>query len=372
MISSKKLKVLHVIEALGGGVYSYFCDLTNMLCEDGRVDLYIAYSNKRNEIDPDKVSQELHQDAKLILLDLTKEISPVQDFNGVKQIKKVITQIDPDIIHLHSSKAGILGKIAISQLQFNKPSYYTPHGYSFLRQDVRWTKRKLYNAIEYLFTRYSRTVTIACGDTELEYAKKMKSNALLIRNGVNIKDIDPLELSQNQSFLTFGTLGRISFQKNPKLFNDFASCTKHHQFLWIGDGDLRKLITAKNIKVTGWFKKRAAAFPHLKQINVYLQTSLWEGLPIAMIEAMAMGIPVIATNVIGNKDLVKDGETGFLIQTTDQFITCVKKLEDQHLRHSMGMAGRARAEKLFDCHKNFKSLVDLYLKDYSSNSWQKY
>jgi hypothetical protein len=368
MMTNNKIKVLHIIEALGGGVYSYFIDLTSVMGQDERFELYVAYSDKRDEIDPAKVRGNLHKNTNLILIDLTKEISPINDLRGINQIKGVIRDINPDIVHLHSSKAGILGKIALFQINFNKPTYYTPHGYSFLRQDVSKAKKWLYKSIELFFTKFSSTITVACGYSELECALKMNPNARLIKNGVNTSIIKFKENTKKPSSLTFGTLGRISFQKNPQLFNEFAKRSHNHSFLWIGDGDMRQEITSNNIKVTGWFKKKAAAISYLDQLDVYVQTSLWEGLPIAVIEAMAIGLPVIATNVIGNKDLVKHGETGFLVDTADEFEVHATALESHELRRSMGRAGRLRVEAFFDCNKNFKSQADMYVLDHSSNN----
>ncbi|MFS8630836.1 MAG: glycosyltransferase, partial [Bacillales bacterium] len=74
-----------------------------------------------------------------------RELSPIQDFRSSLQLKKLLKELNPDLIHLHSSKAGVLGRLANSLLFSNKKQiFYTPHGYSFLRLDVSATKRKLY------------------------------------------------------------------------------------------------------------------------------------------------------------------------------------------------------------------------------------
>jgi hypothetical protein len=370
MVTHKKIKVLHIIEALGGGVYSYFTDLTHAMGQDERVKLYVAYSDKRDEIDSTKVAEDFHENTNLILLELKKEISPIKDWQGIQKIKEIIQEVGPDVVHLHSSKAGILGKIALFQIGFKKPSYYTPHGYSFLRQDVSRLKKWLYKTIEFLFTRYSNTTTIACGDTELEYAREMSSTARLIRNGIDPEKISFRKEHQSVSKTTIGILGRISYPKNPKRFNHFALKLLDHPFLWIGSGELKNALTSPNIKTTGWFNQKSEAIPYLQHLDIYLQPSLWEGLPIAVIEAMAMGLPVIASNVIGNKDLVEHGKTGFLIETDEDFFKYVHLLEDVELRRSMGEAARIRVQELFNSTKNFKALVDLYLGDLASNNQQ--
>jgi glycosyltransferase involved in cell wall biosynthesis len=371
MFTTNQITILHIVEALGGGIYSYFTDLSHVIGKDSRVKVVIAYSNKRNEIDPEKVIHDFHPNVELVLLDLQKEISISSDFNGVKQISKLISQINPDVIHLHSSKAGILGKVAIIACKFKKPSYYTPHGYSFLRQDISTLKRCFYKYIEFLFARFSRTKTIACGDTEWKLAVKMNATARLVRNGIRMDQFDSSKQHSDCDALKLGTLGRISFQKDPTTFNAIALQFPKESFLWIGSGNLKHKITATNVEVTGWFVDKSEAVPLLNQLDVYIQTSLWEGLPIAVIEAMAMGLPVIASNIIGNKDLVEHGKTGFLVNTYHEYVEYITMLKDLQTRKSMGAAGRKRALELYDCNKNFIQLVELYLHDLSNIEQQK-
>ena len=97
-------------------------------------------------------------------------------------------------------------------------------------------------------------------------------------------------------------------------------------------------------------------------IDVYLQTSLWEGLPIAVLEAMAFKKPVLATNVIGNKDVVLHGETGYLFDDEEELGGYIKLLLNESHRLSLGKRGLARVERYFDSNKNFKGLEEIYLK----------
>ena len=121
------------------------------------------------------------------------------------------------------------------------------------------------------------------------------------------------------------------------------------------------MITSKNIEVTGW-SQREKALEQLNLIDVYLQTSLWEGLPIAVLEAMAFKKPVLATNVIGNKDVVLHGETGYLFDDEEELGGYIKLLLNESHRLSLGKRGLARVERYFDSNKNFKGLEEIYLK----------
>ncbi len=328
--------------------------------QDERIELFIAYSNKRKEINPDDVAKDFHPNCTLILLDLEKEINPKKDYKGYLEIKKTIKNIEPHVVHLHSSKAGILGRLALRSFK-NITSFYTPHGYSFLREDITSSKKRFYKSIEYSFSKLFSTTTVACGDTELLYARELNKSSKLIRNGIVVSLIDQFKSDHQNKILTVGIVGRITYARSPELFNSIALALPEIQFKWIGDGELREKITAPNIQITGWFTDRNKALEHMAKIDIYLQTSLWEGLPIALLEAMVLEKPIVATHVIGNKDVVVHGKTGYLFNTKDEAVQYIRKLSDKKLRVSMGDAANQRARELYDCRRNFHALVDLYL-----------
>lgn len=169
------LKNLHIIEALGGGVYTYFKDLSYFFSQEDIMNNHktvIIYNDKRNEILPEKIREDFGNKVELIKLNMEKELNFSQDLISTYKLAKLIRKIKPDTIHLHSSKASIIGRWA-SFLSFNKQKlYYTPHGYSFLRKDISNTKRLLFKFIEKYTQFIFGGVTIACGDTEYEIAKK--------------------------------------------------------------------------------------------------------------------------------------------------------------------------------------------------------
>ncbi len=372
-MTEKPIKVLQIVEALGGGVYSYFMDLNHYLGPDQNLELYIIYSDQRNEIDPEKIRSSFHERIQLIRITMHREISPLADIRAIFQIRKSIRDIDPDIIHMHSSKAGVLGRIASSLTARRTVKFYTPHGYSFIRKDISSTKKKFFYLIEKYAQRLFGGVTIACGDTEYEYAKEI-GDAELVRNGINIPDIQVHKKPFENRKITVGILGRITYARDPGLFNNIALRHPDLQFLWIGDGELRDLITAPNIEVTGWFTNRHEGLSYLNTLDIYIQTSLWEGLPISILEAMTLEKPVLATHIIGNKDIVVHGVTGYLfhrdnLEELDHFLELLKTEER---RKSMGREGYARIEELFSSKKNFSGLKDLYARYYSNKSLKKH
>ncbi|WP_031426878.1 glycosyltransferase [Flavimarina sp. Hel_I_48] len=357
----RKLKVLHVVEALTGGIYSYFKDLSAVLEGEEMLETTIVYSEKREGIDPLKIRSKISSKIKLIVVPMERELSPRADFSSFLSLKKVLKEIKPDVLHLHSSKAGILGRAAHLFSGSKSKLYYTPHGYSFLRKDVSNTTLKMYYGIERTAQFFVPGTTIACGDTEYDFAKKI-GPAKLVRNGVNIEELRAHygAKPEYQHKLTVGVLGRAMPQKNPTLFNKVALENPHIRFLWIGDGELKKELSAPNIEITGWFISRSSGLKYLSEIDIYLQTSAWEGLPIALLEAMAFEKPIVATNIIGNKDVVIDGKTGFLCENLEDFNKALKELEESKNRLIMGKNSLERCKTYFDSNKNYKKLIEIY------------
>lgn len=356
------MKVVHIIEALGGGVYTYFRDLSTFFGDDEinkNIETTIIYSGNRKEIDPQKIKSEFSDGVNLIQVNMVREFSPLEDFKSVIKLAKELKKINPDVIHLHSSKAGVLGKIAYFFLFKKKKLFYTPHGYAFLRTDISKSVRNVYWKIEKNFQRFFGGTIVACGDTEHEISKKI-GKSKLVRNGIDMtavhKQFDPHE---NQK-LTIGVMGRITFQKNPQFLNEIALKFPDYNFIWIGDGELRHVITAPNIRITGWILDRKTVLNELNNIDIYMQISLWEGLPIAVLEAMALQKPVIATNIIGNKDAVLHNKTGFLFDDITELDQYFEILQDPTTRVIFGENAFVRCYELFDKDKNFKELVSIY------------
>ncbi len=350
------------MEALEGGVYTYFKDLSAFFGDEKNcktIETTIIYSSNRNGVSVEKVNSEFSKGVNLININMVREISFLQDYRDIIKLTRELKKINPDIIHLHSSKAGVLGRIAAFFLFKKVKLFYAPHGYAFLRTDISKTTKKLYSVIEKGFQWIFRGTIIGCGDTEFEIAKNI-GPAKLIRNGVDITDIRQHFLPQQNSKLTIGILGRITAARNPQLFNDIALRFPDFNFIWIGDGELNHLITAPNIKITGWILDKKVVFEKLNSIDVYLQTSLWEGLPIAVLEAMVLEKPVVATNIIGNKDIVVPDQTGFLFDKIDELENYFEVLKDQKTRALFGENALNRCYELFDKDENFKQLLALY------------
>src|SRR5690554_6829498 len=359
----KQVKVVHIVEALGGGVYTYFKNLSHFFGSEEvakEIETTIIYSSKRKEIIPENVRKEFSEHVTLIEIDMVRELSPIKDFRSALTLRKLLKKINPEVVHLHSSKAGVLGRLANSLLFSGKKKiFYTPHGYSFLRQDISAPQRALFRFIEKYSQRFFGGTTIACGDTEYEIAKSF-GKSVLVRNGINVEEVHQYSKPYENKRLTIGIVGRITFARNPDLFNKIAEIFPQYDFVWIGDGEDRHLLTATNIHVTGWFNNNSLVFPFLNQLDVYLQTSLWEGLPIALLEAMVLKKPIVATNIIGNKDVVIPEKNGFLFENINQLNVIFDRLENLAFRKELGENGFYFCQERFNSDKNFRTLIEVF------------
>lgn len=300
---------------------------------------------------------------------MVREISLVKDCSSIMKLIQYINEIKPHIIHTHSSKAGTLGRIATKISKSNAKVFYTPHGFSFLRQDISKTKQKFYFLIEkYIHHLFGGTI-IACGNSELELAKTIDKNALLVVNGINPNKIfvpSENKIPENKKF-TLGICGIVNESKNPKLFNEIAQNNPTIHFKWIGGGELEHLLTSQNIEITGWINNSQEVLRQLNSLDVYLHTSRWEGLPIALLEVMAMKKVVIATDVVGNKDVVIPNETGFLFENPNQVNEYIDYLKSKDKRLEMGEKASQRCLASFNSNKNFNDLYLIYQKYASKN-----
>lgn len=317
----QKKKILYFVEAFGGGVFTYLCNLSSELSDD--FDIYIAYGIRKQT--PQNFKDYFNKNVHLIPVNnYQREVSLSRDFKAFKEMKSIVKKVQPDLIHLNSSKSGILGRLLLKHSKI--PVFYTPHGYSFLMTDISKTKKYMYESLEKLFA-FKNIKTIACSKSEFEITKQLTMNCTYVDNGINLREFEGIRIKYPELNLKakpiIATLGRISRQKNPALFNKIALAFPEFQFMWIGDGELKNELSAPNISITGWVDNNIA-LNHLNNSSVFLLTSLWEGLPMALLEAMFLKKVCVVSNVVGNKDTIKDGSNGYICDSVDDFIRKIK------------------------------------------------
>lgn len=324
----KKKKILHLVEAFGGGVYTYLLGLANRISDE--YDVVIAYSKRAQT--PNNFANEFKDNIKLIEVKNFKRNIGFQDVKAIKEVREIIKNERPDIIHLHSAKAGVVGRLAIKDK--NIKMFYTPHGYSFFKKDDSSVKRMMYKTIEKAAAVYNKDcTTIACSEGEYNQALKISKNCEYVNNGINTEYIGDY-LNHNDFFrdlkhdqIRIGAIGRIDTQKNPVLFNEIAKKFPDMEFIWIGDGNQRNLLTSENIEITGWIKNEKV-IEQIATCDIFLLPSLWEGLPMSLLEAMYMKKICVASNISGNNNVIKNGINGFICETLDDYCNVINKIKN--------------------------------------------
>ncbi|KWN21116.1 glycosyl transferase [Burkholderia territorii] len=356
-----KEKIVHIAEAFGGGVLSMLTHLANHAAANG-VDVTVLHSIRAET--PTDYSTLFLPDVKLAYVDMAREVSVKQDLRSLRALVRHLRECKPTVIHLHSSKAGVLGRIAARIAAPDARVLYSPHGLSFLRRDVSRMKQYAYLSFERIAAHIGGTI-VACSGSELAEIKgrvRAKS-AVLVENGVNAAEIPPRRPRDDRK-VVIGMSGRASFQKNHEAFVHLADALRGAdvEFLWIG-GDAAEIPDSgqrRAVVCSGWVT-RARALALTSELDIYVQTSRWEGMPVALIEAQVAGIPAVVTDVVGNRDVVIHGVTGYVASNADEMAAYLRLLrDDRQLREEMGAAARQRAIQRFSMNAIFRQWHALY------------
>ncbi len=316
-----KKKILMVCEAFGGGVFTYVSQLCNDMADD--FDVYLAYSLRPQT--PKNYRDFLNKRVHLVemktvgvkgLMDLKS------DFAAIRELRQIEKDVKPDVIHLHSSVAGGLGRLAYKGK--NNTVVYTPHGYAHILMGPG-KRSKVYKFAEKILG--NRALTLTCCESEDEEAKKFSKRTAYVETGVNLADLsaslDGIKPVKNDKFTVF-TLGRACVQKQPFLFNKIAGLVPEAQFIWIGNGELENELTASNIKVTGW-KPRKEALAMAKGADAFVLCSLGEAIAMSLIENMYIKKLILVSNTMGNKSVINDGINGYICDTAEEYAARIKE-----------------------------------------------
>ena len=212
------MQIVHVTECLAGGVLTFLLNLTSALDKEEHI---IIYSRRDNT--PDDVESLFGGNVTLVPWKYAgREIRPAQDLKALLELMRLLRQYPhADVVQLHSSKAGFLGRLACRLLGSTKKVFYLPHGLSFAREDVSVRKKRFYTHLEKIGNAFCGDV-IACSQSEKEMlVKNGITNVHVINNGIAV-DPNPPVYRKFSYPLVVGTVGRLTQQKNPALFNQIA------------------------------------------------------------------------------------------------------------------------------------------------------
>ncbi|MDR1695465.1 MAG: glycosyltransferase family 4 protein [Endomicrobium sp.] len=313
---------------------------------------------------------------------LVREVSPFKDLKALFEILRILKKEKPDIVHTHSSKAGILGRIA-AKLAGVKTIIHTIHGYGFNETQSRFVKH-FYAYIEKICAFITdKLIAVSKEDIKkgLRYKIAKEDKFVLIRAGIDTRFYknfipDPefkKSLSAAPGTKIVTTIGPFKPQKNLKDFIKAAEIVcesvKNVVFPIAGDGEqraeLESLISALNLKdkviLLGWRKDIADI---LYASDIFVMTSLWEGLPCTILEAMCCSKPVIANAVDGVKEIIEENKTGFKTNPYDFKGTAEKiifLLQNERVMIETGKAAEESVGKEFDINYVVEQQGELYV-----------
>jgi glycosyltransferase involved in cell wall biosynthesis len=343
LAQSARLRVVHVVEPLATGPLYSIARICWGLRE--RFEFTLIYGQRPDL--PAVRRESFPPEVRFLRWRVGRGISPRDDWIALRQLKAMLSIARPDIVHAHSSKAGALARLAA--LSTPLKVVYSPRGYSFLRRDVGTPTRLLYRGLEATLGRLHH-LTVACGLGEYAEAQRVARRVELVPNMIDLREFAALiGPRQEDGPMTVVMCGEIRPQKNFSLFCEIARLCPCVRFLWLGGGvPPPGPPLPDNLEIAGWLP-REAVLARLSRAQVFCQTSLWEGLPIALLEAMALGLPVLAWPAVGNRELIVEGETGYTCRTADEFASRLRTLsDDPGRRAALGAAGRARVARHHD------------------------
>jgi glycosyltransferase involved in cell wall biosynthesis len=361
--NSSQITVLHVIARLNvGGTARYLTQLAEHL-PNHNVKIVIASGYVQGEEVEDPSASQF----KIIRIpSLGRAINLIADYKAYKELKRVVADLKPDLIHTHTFKAGLIGRIR----NLGVPVVHTFHGHLFTDPEFKGVKGTVIRLIEkYLAPRSHSLVTVGVGVAQ-DLIKKgigVRSQYRSIAPGVLPLDVTKrskafknVNLTDDGKFVV-GWIARMTGVKNPQRALEIAQQIPNLHFVMAGGGDLLDSIKAKagnNVSVVGWQDARDV----FGACDLVLSTSENEGMPVALIEAQLAGLPVVATNVGAVAEVVDSGATGWVVATDNAaLVHAIRKVVDSPDKgKDMGQAAATRAQKLFSVDRMITAHVDLY------------
>jgi len=310
------------------------------------------------------------------------KVDVLSDFILTIKIARLLRAEKFDVVHAHGSKAGFLTRMAA--IGSDLPVIYSPHCFSF-HDGVNPFAANILAALERFAARFltTRILTVADGEQTLarRYHVGWPELFVTVHSGIDPaaytavleKNVQKAALKIDADARVVGAVGRLGAQKSPLDFVRMAAMVHAEaadvHFVWAGSGPLEQ--AARNLSkelgvvdVCHFIGEHKDIPPLLGMLDCFVLPSLWEGFPIVLLEAMAVGVPVIATNIPGNDEAITSGKSGWLVPPADPAAMAVKVLELlNHPAQAQSFAAKSRERILreFTRAKMIDSIQGIYL-----------
>ena len=372
---AERIKVVHIVTRMNtGGVAVLIGNLMKGL-DPNKFDLTLI-TGSCDSTEEDYLEKIATSIPFLKVESLQRAISPRQDFVTFIKLWKILRTIKPDIVHTHTSKAGLIGRTVSRFAVPSAKRVHTFHGH-LLDGYFSPAKTKLITNLESSLSKKTHAL-IAMGN-------QVKNDLLNVGVGseskfsvffpglkpavINSKDNSKKNLEINPSLATCLFVGRLTQIKRPDRLLDAIAILKskgvQFEFLIAGDGELSEYVSTRiskeklPVKTLGWVKDTSLAF---SASDIMVLCSDNEAVSLVLIEGSQYGLPLVSTNVGSVSDVVIDHSTGYLTESTPEALAdAIEKLvRDPQLRQMMGAAGKAHAERYFSLDRMIKDHSDLY------------
>ncbi len=382
-ISPQPIRVLHIItRMIIGGAQENTMYTAAML--DKSIFQVDVICGPQTGSEGSLIEETQHRGVNLFILpELVREVNPIQDTLALVKLFSIIRHGKYDIVHTHSSKAGILGRLA-AKMAGTPIILHTVHGWSF-HNYMAPLKRKIYIFLERWVSRYSQKLIVVSENDIMKGLREKigkPTQYQLIRSAIPLDEYQPnhkwKEIMRNdlgipQDAPVIGAINRLSPQKNPLEWAKIAALISHQipdaYFVIVGDGPLHKEMI-NSLQKEGLLPKtiitglRRDVGKILNGMDLILLTSLWEGLPRVIPEAMSVGIPVVAYAVDGIKEIIQHQNNGLLcephnLQQAANY--CIELIRNSQLHSALVLGGRQTALEQFDINHMIQDLEQLYL-----------
>jgi glycosyltransferase involved in cell wall biosynthesis len=357
------MTIVHVVEPFAAGIAVFVKSLTEMMPEDVHI---IIHGERKEEMAASEVKKIFPQKNIRFIKwrSAQRAVNPLKDFMAFSELYKILRRLKKinlvDVVHLHSSKSGLLGRAACCMAAIENV-VYTPNGAPFLsgRNSVA---NYFYEQLEKIGNGLGGSV-ICCSESEFNAYKKIGIHARYVNNGISLQSAAHAPNDMQRKKFRIITSGRIVGQKNPYLFNTIASYFQEFEdfeFIWAGDGADRAVLIAKNITITGWLPTEDVK-TLVTESDIYLSTSLYEGLSFAVLEALALWKPVLLSDCVGNMDVIKSGLNGDLFKNeTEAIIKVLHYYNNREMLQVMGAFSHQICTAEFNAEQNFNTYRDIY------------
>lgn len=360
-------RVMIVAQPTAGGTARHVAELA-VGCRTRAIDVHLVCGRSTSAAHRRFVEELRARDIPVEQLDMDRELSPGRDALAAMQLRHMITQTAPHVVHLHSSKAGALGRMAVIGLRRRPAVVYTPHAYAFLAQPgtlqrhcYRWLERAMAPWVD-------RIVAVSSSEAQAAACVGCGARVVVVPNGVAAH---AAARRHETAPLRIGWLGRMTWQKNaPAAVTASLVLAKlgiEHELWMGGEGSelehVRAAIVdagASWIQLLGHVVDTHAFYEH---IDLLLNSSRAEGLPYVGLDAMARGLPIVGFDVPGVRDLVEHGTTGFLAPAGDPGALAAllaRLARSADLRRTMGEAARRRVREGFQLERQLDCICELY------------